>query len=172
MRKASTGGQWEPPSSCTALLHATNSEGTEWCGWIREPRGDASNGTWLFLVVRIAIGSFEREVCFVHPESADCTELFFSCYKNRKSSWLEKWTCIKHPSHARKSHKLEIQDGELKFLTSSLIELLVLAVFQVYLIYRKLIILLTILMTLREVSLCLEKIERLLEEGAEKMGGT
>lgn len=51
------------------------------------------------------------------------------------------------------SHKLEIQEGELKFLTSFLIEILVLTVFQVYLIYRRLII----LMTLREVSLCLEK---------------
>lgn len=154
LRKASTEGQWEPLSGCTALPRTANNEGTEWCGWIREPHGDVSRGTKLFLVVRIVIGSFVCKVCFVHPESTDCTELFFFLLlKKGKSSWLEEWTCIEHPSHARKSHKLEIQEGELKFLTSFLIEILVLTVFQVYLIYRRLII----LMTLREVSLCLEK---------------
>jgi len=104
LRKASTEGQWEPLSGCTALPRTANNEGTEWCGWIHEPHGDVSCGTKLFLVVRTVIGSFECKVCFVHPESTDCTELFFFLLlKKGKSSWLEEWTCMKHPSHARKS---------------------------------------------------------------------
>lgn len=99
----------------------------------------------------LAVLNVRFVLCILRAQIA--LSCFFSCYLKKESHLGLKSGLVWSTHLMPGSHKLEIQEGELKFLTSFLIEILVLTVFQVYLIYRRLII----LMTLREVSLCLEK---------------